>query len=94
MLKVLSFGFDMFFSPFTMLLVKGLFETGLFRHLSNYVYWSRKVQKYISYKGHLFLKMFKLESKFRKLKKTTKIQQIFFVSEIITSDNIAINCLC
>ena len=39
-----------------------------------------------------FLKMFKIESKFKKCKK--KIQKIFFVCEINVSQYVAINCLC
>ena len=38
-----------------------------------------------------FLKMFKIESKFTKCKK--KIKKMFFVSEIIASENFALNCL-
>ena len=37
------------------------------------------------------LKMFKIESKFPKCKK--KNQKMFFVSEIIASEDVAINCL-
>ena len=39
-----------------------------------------------------FLKMFKIESKFRKCKK--KIGKMFFVANVIASENVAINCLC
>ena len=44
----------------------------------------------------LFLKKFKFESKFTKSKKKKEegTEQIFFVSEIIASEKIAINCLC
>ena len=70
MVKVLSFSFQQFFGPFTVLLVEGSSETGLLRHLSNHVLRSPYVQKYISSDGHLlFLKMLKIESKFRKCKK-------------------------
>ena len=69
MVKVLSFRFQQCFSRFIMLLVKDSSETGLFRHLSNHVVPSQSVQKYISYEGHLFFKMFKLQSKFRNFKK-------------------------
>ena len=75
-----------------MLLVKDYSETGLFRHLSNHVFRSLQVQKYISYEGHLFfLKIFKIESKFRKSKK--KLKKIF-VSDIIPFENVRINCHC
>ena len=38
MVKVLSFSFEQCFGPFNMLLVEGLSERGLFRHLSNHVF--------------------------------------------------------
>ena len=45
----------------------------------------------------VFLKMFKIEPKFRKCKKIKKKikkrKKIFFVSEISASENVAINCL-
>ena len=41
-----------------------------------------------------FLKMFKIGSKFRICKKKKKMPKMFFVSEIIASENVAINCLC
>ena len=49
----------------------------------------------------VFLKMFKIEPKFRKCKKKKKKKKckkkrkkIFFVAEISTSENVAISCLC
>ena len=39
-----------------------------------------------------FLEMFKIESKFRKIKKS--IEKRYFDSETIASENIALNCLC
>ena len=39
----------------------------------------------------VFLKVFKVESSFRKCKK--KIQKIFFVSEMNASEKVAVNCL-
>ena len=52
----------------------------------------RKLKNTSAVRVFSFLKMFKLESKFRKCKK--KNQKKFFVSEIIASENVAINCLC
>ena len=40
------------------LLVEVSFETGLFRYLFKHVFGNLEVQKYISYEGHLFLKIF------------------------------------
>ena len=42
MVKALSFRFQKCFGPFTMLLVEGSSETGLFRSLSNHVFGVRK----------------------------------------------------
>ena len=39
MIKVLSFKCYQCFGPFAMLLVEGFSEMGLFRHLSNHVFW-------------------------------------------------------
>ena len=38
MVKFMSFSFEQCFGPFTMLLVEGSCETGLFRHLANHVF--------------------------------------------------------
>ena len=86
MVKVLSFRFDQCFGPFTMLVVKGSSEMGLFRHLSNNVFLSPAMRVIFS------LKMFKIESKFLKIKKKIKI--MFFVSQIIASGNFEINDFC
>ena len=53
MLKVLWFRFQKCLGPFNMLLKEGSSEAGLFRHLSNHVFWSVQFWKYISYEGHL-----------------------------------------
>ena len=54
MVKVLSFRFQQSFGQFTMLLVEGSSETGVFRHLSNHVFRSPYVQENIRYEGYLF----------------------------------------
>ena len=56
MVKVLPLRFRQSLSPFTMLLNEGSSTTGLFRHLSNHVFRSPSVQKYIGFEGHLLLK--------------------------------------
>ena len=73
LVKVVNLDSGKCFFPFTMLLVEGSSETGLFRHLSNHVFWSPSVKKYIHYEGQFFLKVFKIESKFRKRKKKFRI---------------------
>ena len=54
MVKVLSFRFEQCLGPYTMLLVEGSSERGLFTHISNIVFRSPLVQKYISYECHFF----------------------------------------
>ena len=73
---MLSLRFQQCFGPFFMLLVEGSSEAGLFRYLSNHVFRSPLCQKYISYEGRPFLKMFKIESRFPK--KQQKIGKMFF----------------
>ena len=74
MIKVLSFSFEQSFGPFTMLLVEGSSETGLFRHLSNLVFQSLYVSSEIRqlWWSSFFLEMFKTECKFIKFKKNLR----------------------
>ena len=74
MIKVLSFSFEQSFGPFTMLLVEGSSETGLFRHLSNLVFQSLYVSSEIPqlWWSSFFLEMFKIECKFIKFKKNLR----------------------
>ena len=69
MVQALWFSLEQCFGPFTMVLVEGSSEMGLFRHLSNQVFQSLPDQKYISDEFHPFFKMFKIESKLAKGKK-------------------------
>ena len=92
MAKVLPLRFQQCFGSFTMLLDKGSSKTRLLRHLSNHFFGIPLVQKYISYEGQsFFLKMFKIESGFPKC--ANKIRTKSFVSEILASEDVAINCL-
>ena len=91
MVKVLSFRIQQFFSVLLMLLVEGSSEAELFRNLSNHVFWSPSVQKHVSYEGIFCLKMFKSESRFSKSKKI--FGKCLFVSQIIASKDVGINCL-
>ena len=90
--KVLSLSFKQCFGPFTMSLVEGSPETGLYRHLSKLVFQSPSVQKYISYEGHPF---FENGSKSNKNLQNAKekLRNDFFLFEILVSENIAINIL-
>ena len=66
MVKVLPFRFEQYFAPFTMLLVEGSSETGLFRHL---FFGVRKFKNTWAIRVIFFLKIFKIECKFRKTPK-------------------------
>ena len=64
MVKVVSFRFQPCLIRFTMLLVEGSSEMQLFRYLTNNIFRNPQFQNYISYEGHLFLKVFKILSPF------------------------------
>ena len=77
-----------------MLLVEVSSETGFFIHLSNHIFRSPSVQKYISYEGHIFFENVQNWIYISKLqKKKKKKQKKFLLSEIIASQYVAINCL-
>ena len=66
---------------FTMLLVEGSSETRLRRHLSNNVFRNPQVRKYISYEGHLLLKVSQILSTFEKWTKKNGVKAFsFFVN--------------
>ena len=54
MAKMLWFRLQKGLSLFSMLLVEGFAETGLFRHLSNQLLWTPEFRKYIGCEGHVF----------------------------------------
>ena len=66
MAKVLSFRFQQCFGQFTMLLVEGSSETTLLRRLSDHVFRSPSVQKYMCYEGHPFFENFQKVQKKKK----------------------------
>ena len=70
MVKVLLLSFEQCFGPFTISLVEGSSETGLFSYLFNDFFRSWGILKYITFEDHHFYgKKSKLNSKFRKCKK-------------------------
>ena len=58
MVKMVSSRLQECLGPFTMLLIKGSCETGLFRHLFNHVFQSPQIWKYVGYEGHHFFKKY------------------------------------
>ena len=67
--KELPLRLNQCFGPFTMLPVDPSSQRGLLRHLSDHVFGILQFRKFISYKGGLFLKMFKIWFRFDKCTK-------------------------
>ena len=69
-----------------MLLIEGTSETRLLRHLSNHVFGVPKFKNTSAMCSKLNLNV-------ENAKKKLKNHKLFLVSEIIPSENVAINCL-
>ena len=79
MVKVLSFSFEHCFGPFNTLPFEGSSETGLWRHLPNYIFGVRKLKKTSAMRIiFFFLKMFKFEFQFTKCKKNSENNLCFW----------------
>ena len=66
MVKMVSSRLQECLGPFTMLLIKGSCETGLFRHLSNQIFQRPQIWQYIGYEGnHFFQKCLKFNVDFK-----------------------------
>ena len=72
-----------------MLLVKGSHETGLFRHLSNHIFGVRSFGNTKTMRVIFFSKRLKFQID---LKNGPKIEKKFFVSAIIASELLSLNC--
>ena len=94
MANVLSFSFEQCFGPLTMLLVAGPLKQDFLDNYLTTLFGVRKFKYTSAISVIFFLKMFKIECKFRKCEKKKKNQKLFYVSEIIASENVAISCLC
>ena len=91
MLTVLLSTSQQCLNPFTMLPVKGSFETGLFAHISNYVFQRALFRKKISYEASL---IFENVLNLMQISKTEeKIAKKLFIFEISASELVALNCL-
>ena len=66
MVKVLSCRLQQCLGTFTILLVEGSSETGIFNHLSNDVYRVRNFGNTKAMRVIFLLKMFKIQSRFQK----------------------------
>ena len=88
---MLFFRMQQCLGPFTMILVEGSSETGLFRHLSNHLFQESIISEIHRRSGSSF---FWKCSKFNKSsEKQRKNEKKFFVSEILVSELVALNCL-
>ena len=68
-----SFRLQQCFNQFLIFSVEGSSKTRLFRHLSNDVFWSPWLRKYISYEGHPFFgKCVKIDIDLKNAKKKQK----------------------
>ena len=82
--------FQQSLGTFTMLLAAGFSEIGYFRNLSDYVFGIRNFGNTKSMRVIFVSKCSKFN---RDLKNFKKSEKKFFVSEIITSELISLNCL-
>ena len=91
MVKVLSFRFQQCFGPFTMLLVEGSSERDFLDIYLTTFFGVRKFKNTSAMRVIFLFKMLKIESRSRKCE--NKMQKKSFLSEIIASEDVAINCL-
>ena len=93
MVKVLSFRFKKCFGLLTYYLSQALQKGDFLDIYLTTFFGVSKFENTSAMRVIFFLKIFKMESKFRKCKKK-KMEKKFFNSEIIASENVATNCLC
>ena len=72
MVKLLSLRLNQCFGSFTILPIEGSSEPGLFRHLSNHIFWTPSFPKYISYGDHLFWKCSKFDVDLKNAQKNSQ----------------------
>ena len=65
MVNVLSFSFEQCFGPFTMLVVKGSSETGLFTHYLTTLLGVRKFKNTLAMTVIFFKKIFKMQKNYK-----------------------------
>ena len=95
MVNVLPFRFQQFFVLFTLLPSKSLLKRDFLDIYLTTFFALLQFENTSAMRVTFFLKMFRIESKFRKFKKKRKKKRDrIFNSEIIGSENVAINCLC
>ena len=73
--------------------LKGPLKRDILENFLSTFFRGRKFKNTSAMRVIVFLKMFKIESKFTKCKKKKKKKQKLFLSKIIGSENVAINIL-
>ena len=77
MIKMVSCRFEQWFGTFTMFLVKGYSEMGLFRHLSDYVFGGYNFGNTKSLRFIFFFKISKISSRFQRFSKRMRKSFVF-----------------
>ena len=91
MVKVALCRFQQSLDPFAMCVVEDTSKMGFHRHSFNHLFPRRKFEKYIGYEDHLFVENVQNLMQISKMQRI--IQKKYFVSEIILSELVALNCL-
>ena len=91
MVKVALCRFQQSLGPFAMFVVEDTSKMGFYMHSFNDVFRTRKFCKYIGYEDHLFVQNVQNFMQISKMQRI--IQQKTFISEIIVSELVALNCL-
>ena len=91
MINVMSYGYEKCLDRFAILLVESSSETGHFRHLSDYVFGVRNSENRKAMRVIFFFQTFKISARVQE--SSRKIEKKFFLSEIIASELVRLNCL-
>ena len=91
MIKVLWCKFQQYYGPFTILLVNGSSEAGLFRHLPNDISGVHNFGNTKSMWAVFIFKKCKIRARFQKFRKRNKKK--LFVFQIKSSELVLLNCL-
>ena len=91
MVKVLPLRFQQYFGSLIMLLAKGPLNLHFWDIYLTTLFWVCKSKNTSAMRVIYFLKMLKTEPRFRKCKEISGNN--FFVSEIIATEDVAVNCL-
>ena len=91
MINVMSYGYEKCLDRFAILLVESSSETGHFRHLSDYVFGVRNFENTKAMRVIFFFQTVKIPARVQE--SSRKIEKKSFLSEIIASELVRLNCL-